>query len=230
MNNLGVALAGQRKFDEAEKLYRKTVELRQKVLGKAHAATILSMNDLQWIFVQSDRPEEAEKVLREMLVSATKAYGPEDSRILNITHDQGCRLTNIGKIAEAEDVLQNTAKLMNNDQGEKNKESLDCNNDLVLLLLNKKYKKSVQGHEFAQRIVTRRTELLGEEHVQTLWMRNCLAVSLSYHTVNGGDYTEAEKQFKKNVELQSKGLGDDHMDTLLNLQNLTWICFRQDQF
>lgn len=80
MNNLGDALAGQRKFDEAEELYRKTVELRQKVLGKAHAATILSMNDLQWIFVQSDRLEEAEKVLREMLVSATKAYGPEDSR------------------------------------------------------------------------------------------------------------------------------------------------------
>ncbi|KAL2056034.1 hypothetical protein ABVK25_003676 [Lepraria finkii] len=215
MNNLGVALAGQRKFDEAEELYRKTVELRQKVLGKAHAATILSMNDLQWIFVQSDRPEEAEKVLREMLVSATKALPT---------------LTNIEKFAEAEDVLQNTAKLMNNDQGEKNKESLDCNNDLVLLLLNKKYKKSVQGHEFAQRIVTRRTELLGEEHIRTLWMRNCLAVSLSYHTVNGGDYTEAEKQFKKNDELQSKGLGDDHMDTLLNLQSLTWICFRQDKF
>ena len=101
---------------------------------------------------------------------------------------------------------------------------------LVLLLLNKKYKKSVQGHEIAQRIATRRTELLGKEHVQTLWMRNCLAASLSDPAVNGGDYTKAEEQFKKNIKLQSKVLGDEHADTLLSLQNLTWIYFRQGKF
>ncbi|KAK3178504.1 hypothetical protein OEA41_000640 [Lepraria neglecta] len=230
MNNLGVALARQRKFDEAEELCRKTVELRQKVLGKAHAATILSMDNLQWMFVQSDRPEEAVKVLREMLVSTTEAYGPEDQRVLTIMHDLGCRLTNMEKFAEAEDILQNTATLMNNVQGEKSNESLDCNNDLVLLLLNKKYKKSVQGHELAQRIVTRRTELLGKEHVQTLWMSNCLAVSLPDPAVNGGDYTEAEEQFKKNIKLQSKVLGDGHANTLLSLQYLTWIYFLQGKF
>ena len=230
MNNLGVALTGQRKFDEAEELCRKTVELKQKVLGKAHATTILSMNNLQWMFVQSDRPEEAVKALREMLVSTTEAYGPEDQRVLTIMHDLGCRLTNMEKFAEAEDILQNTATLMNNVQGEKSKESLDCDNDLVLLLLNKKYKKSVQGHEIAQRIVTKRTELLGKEHVQTLWMRICLAASLLDPAVNGGDYIEAEELFKKNIKLQSKVLGDGQADTLLSLQCLTWIYFRQCKF
>ena len=182
------------------------------------------------MFVQSDRPEEAEKVLREMLVSTTEAYGPEDPRALAIMHDLGCRLTNMEKFAEAEDILQNTATLKNNVQGEKSKVSLDCNNDLVLLLLNKKYKKFVQGHEIAQRIMTRRTELLGKENFKTLWMRNCLAVSLSDPAVNGGDYTEAEEQFKKNIKLQSKVSGDEHAGTLLSLQNLAWNYFRQGKF
>ena len=46
MSNLAIALPQQGKYDEAEKMHRQTLELREKVLGKEHPHTITSMNNL----------------------------------------------------------------------------------------------------------------------------------------------------------------------------------------
>ena len=46
MNNLAVVLDSQGKYEAAEEMYRRTLELREKVLGSKHPDTLMSMNNL----------------------------------------------------------------------------------------------------------------------------------------------------------------------------------------
>ena len=46
MNNLILVLRDQRKYEQAEEIYRQTLGLQETALGKEHASTLTSMNNL----------------------------------------------------------------------------------------------------------------------------------------------------------------------------------------
>jgi hypothetical protein len=46
MNEVGLALDCQGKYEEAETMHRQTLALREKVLGKEHPSTLASMDNL----------------------------------------------------------------------------------------------------------------------------------------------------------------------------------------
>jgi len=46
VNNLASVLQDLRKYEEAEQIYRRALEGREKVLGKEHSDTIASVNNL----------------------------------------------------------------------------------------------------------------------------------------------------------------------------------------
>jgi tetratricopeptide (TPR) repeat protein len=45
-NNLAIALRAQGRYDESETMYRKTLAVRQRVLGSEHANTLATANNL----------------------------------------------------------------------------------------------------------------------------------------------------------------------------------------
>ena len=49
MNNLAALLDSQGKYEEAEKIYRQTLALSEKVLPKDHPDTLMSMNNLAFV-------------------------------------------------------------------------------------------------------------------------------------------------------------------------------------
>ena len=46
MNNLALVLRIQGKYEEAEEMHRRALELKEKVLGPEHPSTLTSMNNL----------------------------------------------------------------------------------------------------------------------------------------------------------------------------------------
>lgn len=46
LSNLAGVLNGQGKYKEADAMHRQTLALREKVLGKKHPDTLMSMNNL----------------------------------------------------------------------------------------------------------------------------------------------------------------------------------------
>ena len=73
-NNLGVALEGSGRLDEAEATLRKTLELRRKVLGDHNSHTQRTMAFLARLLVRRNNPEAA-KLLRELV--RLRRSGPE---------------------------------------------------------------------------------------------------------------------------------------------------------
>ena len=64
MNNLAALLDSQGKYDEAEPIYRQTLALSEKVLGKEHPNTLSSMNNLAVLLKNQGRYDEAKKLCK----------------------------------------------------------------------------------------------------------------------------------------------------------------------
>ena len=67
MNYLAIVHGSQGKYDEAEKLPRQTLKLREKLLGKEHPNTLDSMNYLAIVLGRQGKYGEAEKLHRQTL-------------------------------------------------------------------------------------------------------------------------------------------------------------------
>jgi tetratricopeptide (TPR) repeat protein len=55
------------KYDAAEPLYRETLQLTEKVLGKEHPDTLTSMNNLARLLYSQGKYDAAEPLYRETL-------------------------------------------------------------------------------------------------------------------------------------------------------------------
>jgi hypothetical protein len=80
MNNLASTRFSQRKYEEAEPIYRETVELRKKVLGREHPDTLTSMKYLAAALFNQRKDKEAEPIYRETVELRKKVLGREIGR------------------------------------------------------------------------------------------------------------------------------------------------------
>jgi tetratricopeptide (TPR) repeat protein len=77
MSNLAQALINQRKYAEAEAMHRETLALRERVSGKEHPDTLLSMDNLALALIGQGKYTEAEAMYRETLALKEKVLGKE---------------------------------------------------------------------------------------------------------------------------------------------------------
>jgi len=74
-SNLAVALERQRKYAEAEAMYREVLAIRRRVLGPEHADTLTTASNLAPALSGQRKFVEAETLLRELLVIQQRVLG-----------------------------------------------------------------------------------------------------------------------------------------------------------
>ena len=102
LNNLAVFLDEQKKWDEAEPLYRETLMLREMVLGKEHPDTLCIMYNLAAMLADQKRYEEAERIFRETLMLREMVLGKDHPDTLRTRDWLASVLSDQGKHEEAE--------------------------------------------------------------------------------------------------------------------------------
>jgi len=75
-DNIAVVLEAQGKYETAEAMHRRTLELREKVLGPEHPDRLTSMNNLALVLVDQCEYEAAEAMHRRTLELREKVQGP----------------------------------------------------------------------------------------------------------------------------------------------------------
>jgi hypothetical protein len=70
-------LVRQGKYKAAEAMNKKTLALREKVLGPEHPDTLTSMSNLAGVLGRQGKYEDAEAMNRQTLVLRKKVLGPE---------------------------------------------------------------------------------------------------------------------------------------------------------
>ena len=64
VNNLGLVLESQGRYEEAETMHRRALEAREKVLGPEHPDTLTSVSNLGSVLERQGKYEEAEAMHR----------------------------------------------------------------------------------------------------------------------------------------------------------------------
>jgi serine/threonine protein kinase/Tfp pilus assembly protein PilF len=104
-SNLGHAIYGQQRWDEATKMWQELNVAQTRVLGEDHPYTLATMIDIAEGFKHLDRLDEAEETLREALRVSRKIFDPGHPNLLvNINNFAGL-LTTRGKYDEADAIL-----------------------------------------------------------------------------------------------------------------------------
>src|SRR2546421_3941705 len=89
MNNLAAVMGNQRMYEDAEQIYRQTLELKEEVLGRDHPDTLGDMSKLAAVFENQGKCKEAEQIYQQTLElnEAEKVPGKEYLDLLSSKND-----------------------------------------------------------------------------------------------------------------------------------------------
>jgi tetratricopeptide (TPR) repeat protein len=222
--NVGEYFQQTGKYKEAETMHRRTLELREKVLGLEHPSTLTSMNNLASVLDSQGKYEEAETMHRQELELTEKVLGLEHPSTLTSMNNLASVLKSQGEYEEAETMHRRTLELKEKVLGLEHPSTLTSMNNLALVLKSQgKYKEAETMH---RRTLELREKMLGLEHPDTLTSMNNLALVLK----SQGKYKEAKTMHRRTLELKEKVLGLEHPSTLTSMNNLALVLDSQGEY
>jgi tetratricopeptide (TPR) repeat protein len=99
---LGVWLLYQARYNQAEPLMQRVVEIFEKSLGKDHPNVAAALNNLAALLQDTNRLEEAEPWMRRALAIDEKSYGPEHPNVARDLNNLALLLQATNRLGEAE--------------------------------------------------------------------------------------------------------------------------------
>jgi len=214
VHNLGTLYRDCGKLDEAEKMYMRALEGREKALGADHTSTLNTVNHLGVLYKNRGKLDEAEKMHMRALEGFEKALGADHTSTLNTVNHLGVLYQNRGKLDEAEEMCMRALEGFEKALGVDHTSTLDTVNNLGIIYgdrgkldeAEKMYMRALEGKEKA----------LGAEHTSTLNTVDNLGLLCAIR----GKLDEAEKMHVRALEGKEKALGAEHTSTLNTLNNL----------
>ncbi|CAI7603357.1 unnamed protein product [Penicillium viridicatum] len=223
-SNCGWFLDLQGAYEEAEWMHQWALEGREKVLGREHPDTLISISDFGNLFNNQGKYEEAEAMHRRALEGREKVLGCEHPDTLISVNNLGSVLDKQGKYEEAEAMHRRALAAREKISGREHPETLISVNNLGWVLSNQgKYEEAEAIHRWA---LEAREKVLGREHPNTLNSVNNLGSVLS----NQGKYEEAEVMHRQALEVRGEILGHEHPSTLGSVTNLGHVLSNQGKY
>ncbi|MEW6251483.1 MAG: serine/threonine-protein kinase [Planctomycetota bacterium] len=105
MNYFALTLQCLHQYEEAEELFRLSMEGRRQVLGEDHRHTLGTMANLGWLYLEWDRPEQAEPLCQAAVDKAAAVLPAGDRDTALFRSAWGACLTRLKRYAEAEEQL-----------------------------------------------------------------------------------------------------------------------------
>ena len=204
-------------YEEAEQMYRQTLQLSKIVSGAEHPDTIRCMGDVASILSKRRKSTEAEELYRQLLPLAKEVLGAEHLITHRCINSYASVLADQGKYVEAEEMYRQTLQLVEEVLGTEHPSTLRRIDNLASELGDQG--KYIEAEEMHRRALQLREKVIGGEHPDTLSTMNNLAVMIDYL----GQYAEAEELHKHTVELQERVLGTQHPHTLESKETLAQL-------
>ncbi|KAH8881765.1 TPR-like protein [Thozetella sp. PMI_491] len=216
MYKLASGLNSQGKYEEAEPIYRKTLEFHRHVLSDKHPYTLITMNNFAYCLDKQGKYEEAERMYHKTLELWRQIPSDEYRHSLATMYNLASSLSSRGKYEEAEPIYRKTLELQRQVRGNEHLQTLNTIVNLAYCL--DKQGKYEEAEPMFRKTLEHQRQVLGDKHLHTL---NTMA-NLAYCLDNKGEYEEAEPLHRKTLELHRQVLGDKHPYTLITMNNLAY--------
>ncbi|MCJ1271298.1 hypothetical protein MMC22_011198 [Lobaria immixta] len=224
-------------YNQAERMAQRSLDLREKVLGKKNLQTLSSLSSLAIMLSYQGKDEEAGKLHRRALSDYEKMLGKKHaetlkSKILGEEHPNTLgSIDNLalvlgyqGKYEAAERLHGRALGAREKILGEEHPDTLSSVDHLALVLGYQG--KCEAAEELHRRALSAKEKILGKEHPDTLGSVNNLALVLGHQR----KYEAAEELHRKTLSAQEKILGKEHPDTLGSVSNLAYLFHQRCQY
>jgi len=201
-------------YGEAEKIHRRALDLRERVIGKEHEDTLVSRNEIGLSLQYQGKYPEAEKIYREILTLNEKLLVQKDLDTLVTRHNLGAVLNSQGKYAESKKMVEETLLLEEAILGKDNPGTLASK--FLLGSVLQAQGKLVEAEKIFNEVLMARKDIFGNKYPDTLISMNSLANT--YH--GQGRLKEAEDLHMQVLEIRKRMLGQEHPDTLSSMNNI----------
>ncbi|KAL5353528.1 hypothetical protein ACLOAV_001565 [Pseudogymnoascus australis] len=213
-HKLGDLYADQGKLVEAEQMYQRALQGKEKAWGPEHTSTLSTVNNLGLLYADQGKLVEAEQMYQRALQGKEKAWGPEHTSTLSTVNNLGILYADQGKLVAAEQMYQRALQGKEKACGPEHTSTLDTVNNLANLY--KTQGKLVEAQQMYQRALQGYEKAWGPEHTSTLDTVNNLGILYA----DQGKLVEAEQMYQRALQGYEKAWGQEHTSTLSTVNNL----------
>ncbi|MBI3373963.1 MAG: CHAT domain-containing protein [Betaproteobacteria bacterium] len=214
----------QRRYAEAEPLYRRSLAIREKALGLEHPDVAASLYKLAELYRAQGRYAEAEPLLRRSLAILEKALGPEHRYVAIPLNNLAELYQTQGRYAEAEPLYRRALAIREKALGPEHPAVARSLNDLATLYHSQS--RYADAEPLLRRSLAIREKALGPEHLDVAASLN----NLAYFYQAQSRYAEAEPLSRRSLAIYEKALGPEHHDVANPLNNLARLYNAQGRY
>ncbi|MHC4945244.1 MAG: tetratricopeptide repeat protein, partial [Planctomycetota bacterium] len=217
------ALYYQGRYDEAESIFKKVIEIRKRIFGKDHLETISTLGNLALIFTAQGKYSETEPIQREVLEARRNLLGEEHPDTWNAWRELAVTLLNQEKYSEAESISRTVLEARIRHFGEKHPETLRSMHDLALV-------SSYQGKDSEAMQLYHKALLIARESLPPSHQLTAYFV-LSYGNslMKAARYSEAEEYLLEAYKLFASAVGEKDRRINYPVSNLVELYQKWDQ-
>ncbi len=200
---------------------QRELEIRSRILGKNHPATLESSEWVGHLLRTVGQLEKAEPRLREVLSTRRQLLGDDAEETISAMLSVAATLQDRGKLADAEKL---TREAVNHSRMSLDKDSattIAALNNLALLLQVEG--KLTEAEPLMRDALERSRRVLGPNHRSTLRTINNMGTVLR----QAGKFAEAEPYWKEALEKSRTILGEDHPITIDAISTMAELYLEQ---
>ncbi|KAJ4161661.1 uncharacterized protein LMH87_007687 [Akanthomyces muscarius] len=211
---LGNLYVTQRRLKEAEAMYERALQGKEKAWGPEHTSTLDTVNNLGVLYADQGRLQEAEAMYKRALQGYEKAWGPEHTSTLDTVNNLGNLFQNQGRLQEAEAMYERALQGKEKACGPEHTSTLNTVNNLGVLYMDRGRLKEAEA--MYERALQGKEKAWGPEHTSTLSTVN----NLGNLYKDQRRLQEAEAMYKRALQGYEKAWGPEHTSTLDTVNNL----------
>jgi tetratricopeptide (TPR) repeat protein len=217
LNDLGGSYQTRGKYDSAEPLYQRALDIHERQLGADHPHTARSLNNLANLYYSQGKYESAEPLYQRALDIYERQLGADHPDTASSLNNLANLYESQGKYESAEPLYQRALDITEWQLGADHPSTASSLNNLANLYESQgKYE---SAEPLFQRALDIRERQLGADHPYTATSLNNLAV-LYFRQNRWG---EAERLLVRALLIRAQKLGEAHPNTQGSMQSLQFL-------
>jgi tetratricopeptide (TPR) repeat protein len=160
------------KFPQALQLYEDTLTTQLRVLGPEHPDTLFTSHGLAVAYYDAGDISKSMDLAEKTYTARCKLLGPKHSQTLSTKYWVGMFCSKRGQLEKAKTILEECMRDTLEVLGPMNNDFIRCLECLAIVYMQSG--NDSEGHSMYQQALAIHTQVFGEEHTRTLWLKENL--------------------------------------------------------